>query len=60
VRRAASSSTRSTQGSLLIDALHYGVSGYLLKDIGGKLLIESVYEGLPVGSERKSLIIENV
>jgi DNA-binding NarL/FixJ family response regulator len=30
----------------IIDALHYGASGYLLKDIGGKRLIESVYEAL--------------
>ncbi len=26
--------------------LHYGASGYLLKDIGGKRLIESIYEAL--------------
>jgi DNA-binding NarL/FixJ family response regulator len=30
----------------IIDALHYGASGYLLKDIGGKRLIESIYEAL--------------
>src|SRR5690242_4703596 len=30
----------------VIDALHYGASGYLLKDIGGKRLIESIYEAL--------------
>ncbi len=30
----------------IIDALHFGASGYLLKDIGGKRLIESVYEAL--------------
>jgi DNA-binding NarL/FixJ family response regulator len=30
----------------IIDALHYGAAGYLLKDIGGKRLIESIYEAL--------------
>jgi len=30
----------------IIDALHYGASGYLLKDIGGRRLIESIYEAL--------------
>jgi len=30
----------------IIDALHFGASGYLLKDIGGKRLIESIYEAL--------------
>jgi DNA-binding NarL/FixJ family response regulator len=32
--------------AFIIDALHYGASGYLLKDIGGKRLIESIYEAL--------------
>jgi DNA-binding NarL/FixJ family response regulator len=30
----------------IIDALYYGAAGYLLKDIGGKRLIESIYEAL--------------
>jgi DNA-binding NarL/FixJ family response regulator len=30
----------------IIDALQYGAAGYLLKDIGGKRLIESIYEAL--------------
>lgn len=30
----------------VIDALHYEAAGYLLKDIGGKRLIESIYEAL--------------
>lgn len=30
----------------IIDALHYGAAGYLLKDIGGKRLIEAIYEAL--------------
>lgn len=30
----------------IIDALHHGAAGYLLKDIGGKRLIESIYEAL--------------
>ncbi len=30
----------------IVDALHYGAAGYLLKDIGGKRLIESIYEAL--------------
>jgi DNA-binding NarL/FixJ family response regulator len=30
----------------IIDALHYEAAGYLLKDIGGKRLIESIYEAL--------------
>jgi DNA-binding NarL/FixJ family response regulator len=30
----------------IIDALHHGASGYLLKDIGGKRLVESIYEAL--------------
>lgn len=30
----------------VIDALHYEAAGYLLKDIGGRRLIESIYEAL--------------
>ena len=30
----------------IIDALYHGAAGYLLKDIGGKRLIESIYEAL--------------
>lgn len=38
--------TTFDEDEYIIDALHYGASGYLLKDIGGKRLIESIYEAL--------------
>lgn len=38
--------TTFDEDDFIIDALHYGAAGYLLKDIGGKRLIESIYEAL--------------
>jgi DNA-binding NarL/FixJ family response regulator len=38
--------TTFDEDEYIIDALHYGAAGYLLKDIGGKRLIESIYEAL--------------